>query len=74
LSFSVGVFITKFLRCDTALSSMSEQLTQMTTYIEPIDIKKIKKKRGEYGLISDSAYLRHLVNMDIGKVKPPVQF
>ena len=52
----------------------SKNMEQMIVYIEPTDIKKIKKKRGEYGFISDSAYLRHLINIDIGKVKPPMQF
>ncbi len=46
----------------------------MIVYVETGDMKKIKKKRGELGLISNSAYLRHLVNVDIGKVKPPIQF
>jgi hypothetical protein len=50
------------------------QLTQLTTYVDPKDVRKIKKKRGEYGLLSDSAYIRHLIDIDIGKVKPPVQF
>jgi len=54
--------------------SKTGNLDQMIVYVETADEKKIKKKRGEYGLISNSAYLRHLINMDIGKVKPPVQF
>ena len=49
-------------------------MDQMIVYVEPQDMKKIKKKRGELGLISNSAYLRHLINVDIGKIKPPIQF
>jgi hypothetical protein len=50
------------------------ELTQLTCYVDPKDVKKIKRARGEKGLISDSAYLRYLIDLDIGKVKPPVQF
>jgi hypothetical protein len=46
----------------------------MIVYVDPSDVKKIKKKRGEKGLISNSAYLRYLIDIDIGKVKPPIQF
>ena len=54
--------------------SKTVNLDQMIVYVEAGDMKKIKKKRGDLGLISNSAYLRYLVNVDIGKVKPPIQF
>ena len=54
--------------------SKTDNMDQMIVYIDPSDQKKIKKKRGELGLISNSAYLRHLVDVDIGKIKPPIQF
>jgi len=49
-------------------------MIQLTVYVDPPDIRKIKRKKGEYGMISLSSYLRHLIDIDIGKVKPPVQF
>jgi len=42
-------------------------MRQVTTYIAPVDMPKIVKKRGEKGFISDSAYLRSLVLIDIKK-------
>jgi len=42
-------------------------MRQVTTYIAPVDMPKIIKKRGEKGFISDSAYLRSLVLQDIKK-------
>jgi hypothetical protein len=49
-------------------------MDQLIVYVDPKDQKKIKKKRGEHGFISNSAYLRHLIDIDIGKKKPPIQF
>jgi len=43
------------------------KMRQVTTYIAPVDMPKIIKKRGEKGFISDSAYLRSLVLQDIKK-------
>jgi len=43
------------------------KMRQVTTYIAPVDMPKIVKKRGEKGFISDSAYLRSLVLTDIKK-------
>jgi len=43
------------------------KMKQITTYIAPVDVPKIVKKRGEKGFISDSAYVRSLVLQDIKK-------
>jgi len=39
----------------------------LSTYIEPEVLKQIRKKRGERGVISWSAYLRILVIEDLEK-------
>ncbi len=41
------------------------RLKQLTTYVEPDEVKKIMKKRGERGVISWSAYLRILIADDL---------
>jgi len=57
-----------FLRYKALAQGMSKSyMTQITTYVYPNDVKKIVKKRGERGFISDSAYLRFLLEQDIGK-------
>lgn len=43
------------------------KMRQVTTYVTPGDMPKIIKKRGELGLISDSAYVRSLILQDIKK-------
>ena len=45
------------------------KMAQMTVYVDPADVKKILKRRGEKGFISDSAYFRYLAAVDIGKIK-----
>jgi hypothetical protein len=41
------------------------KLKPVTTYLEPSALKKIQKKRGKRGFISESAYLRYLIQQDI---------
>lgn len=40
------------------------KLKQITTYITPTTEKKMKKRRGQKGLISDSDYVRNLILED----------
>ena len=38
---------------------------EIATYVDPDEIKKIHKRRGQRGLITISGYLRVLINEDL---------
>jgi len=40
-------------------------MKQIITYVEPAWTKEIRKKRGSRGFITNSAYLRYLIQKDI---------
>ncbi len=40
-------------------------MKEISTYVEPAEMKKIHKRRGQRGLITIAAYLRVLVSEDL---------
>lgn len=42
-------------------------MKQIQAYVEPSELPKIKKARGEKGFISNSAYVRDLIIRDLKK-------
>ena len=53
---------------DTLIYRVSRaELVQISVYVRPIVKKKIKKRKADQGLMSDSEYVRSLILKDIGK-------
>lgn len=43
------------------------ELVQISVYVRPIVKKRIKKRKADQGVMSDSEYVRSLILKDIGK-------